>query len=123
MIQFKVDKLKEQLENMRDFSPAVIGSLILSIDGWPIAEDLPNDFGEEPTAARSASMLALGERIAQELGRGGLNQIFLKGDAGYVIVALINQQAALTVLCQEDSKVAMALLDVAYSVEQLQPLL
>lgn len=123
MIQFKVDKLKEQLEKMRDFSPAVTGSLILSIDGWPIAEDLPNNFDEEGTAARSASMVALGERIAEELGRGSLNQIFLKGDMGYVIVALINKQAALTVLCQEDSKVAMTLLDVAYSVEQLQPLL
>jgi predicted regulator of Ras-like GTPase activity (Roadblock/LC7/MglB family) len=68
-------------------------------------------------------MLALGERIALELGRGSLDQIFLKGDAGYVIVALINNQAALTVLCQEESKVAMVLLDVAYSVKQLQPLL
>lgn len=123
MIQFKVDKLKEQLQSMRDFSPAVIGSLILTIDGWSIAEDLPNSFGEEPTAARSASMLALGQRIAQELGRGSLSQIFLKGDAGYIIVALINKQAALTVLCQEDSKMAMTLLDVAYSVEQLRPLL
>lgn len=123
MIQFKVDKLKEQLVKMRDFSPAVTGSLILSIDGWPIAEDLPSHFGEEGTAARSAAMLALGERIAQELGRGCLDQIFLKGDGGYVIVALINSQAALTVLCQEESKVAMALLDVAYSAEQLRHLL
>ncbi|MGB0386775.1 MAG: roadblock/LC7 domain-containing protein [Ardenticatenaceae bacterium] len=123
MIQFKVDQLQQELELLRRFSPAVNGSLILSSDGFPLAEDLPSELGEERTAAKAAAMLALGERIAFELGRGNLNQLLLGGKAGYVIVALINESAALTVLCKKQAKMAMALLDIAYTVEELQKLL
>lgn len=117
---FKVDLLEEQLRMLRRFSPAVVGAIILSSEGLPIASDLPSDLGEERTAAKSASMVALGERIASELGRGDLDQIFLSGDDGYVVVARITFDAALTVLCKQDARMAMALLDIRYSVEQLR---
>ncbi len=68
-------------------------------------------------------MLALGERIAAELRRVGLDQIFISGSDGYVVVALINEVAALTVLYSANARVAMAILDVHYSVEQLRRVL
>ncbi|MBA3530828.1 MAG: roadblock/LC7 domain-containing protein [Ardenticatenales bacterium] len=123
MIEFRVDQLEKLLKELRRLTPSVIGSIILSSEGLPIAADLPSSFGEERIAARSASMLALGERIAAELRRGGLDQIFISGSDGYVVVALINEVAALTVLYSANARVAMAILDVHYSVEQLRRVL
>ena len=123
MIQFKDNLLEKELELLRKFSPPVVGSLILSSDGFPVAEDLPDGFGEEQAAAKASAILALAERIAFELRRGNLKQILLSAEAGYVIVTLINKHAALAVLCQERAKVAMVLLDIAYTVEKLRQFL
>lgn len=125
MTRYKVDHLKEQLSQLKTHSPAIIGSMILSSDGFPIAEDLPLDLelGDERIAARSAAIFALGDRIAWELRRGKLEQLFIGGKLGLVIVTFINSEAALTVLCREDVRIAMLLLDMSYAVEQLRALL
>ena len=43
-------------------------------------------------AAMSAAMLALGERIAAELGRGELDQVYIKGDSGYVLLMSVTKR-------------------------------
>lgn len=123
MAHFKAERLDAHLQQLRRLSPAVVGSLILSSQGLPIAADLPPDMGEERSAATSAAMLALGQRISEELGRGTMEALLLGGDEGQVIIARINDEAALTVLFRPDVRVAMALLDIGHSVEQLRPLL
>lgn len=123
MSEFKVELLEKQLRELRRLTPSVLGSVILSMEGLPIAADLPKTFGEERLAARAASMVALGERIAAELRRGGLSQIFISGSDGYVVVAVINDEAALMVMYRADARVAMAILDVNYSIQELGRLL
>ena len=46
----------------------------------------------------SAAMLSLGERIAGELGRGGLDEVYVHGNTGYVVLMSAGQEAVLTVL-------------------------
>ena len=41
----------------------------------------------------SAAMLSLGERIATELGRGSLDQVYIKGEKGYVILMSVGEEA------------------------------
>ncbi len=40
----------------------------------------------------SAAMLSLGERIAGELGRGSLEQVYIKGLKGYVILMSVGEE-------------------------------
>ena len=51
-----------------------------------IAASLPDEPPEDRVAAMSAAMLALGERIASELGRGELEQVIIKGSEGYALL-------------------------------------
>jgi predicted regulator of Ras-like GTPase activity (Roadblock/LC7/MglB family) len=44
-----------------------------------IASALPADVEEDRVSAMSAAMLSLGDRIASELGRGSLEQVFIRG--------------------------------------------
>ncbi|MBA3533522.1 MAG: roadblock/LC7 domain-containing protein [Ardenticatenales bacterium] len=123
MIEYKVELLEKQLRELRRITPSGIGSLILSAEGLPVAADLPTSLEEEWLAARSAAILGLGERISAELRRGKLEQVFINGREGCVIFALINDETTLTVLYDTDVRVAMAMLDIAYSVNQLRQLL
>ena len=70
------------VDRLRDFqaaSPDVIASAVVSVDGLIIASALPADVEEDRVSAMSAAMLSLGERIATELKRGKLDEVYIHG--------------------------------------------
>jgi predicted regulator of Ras-like GTPase activity (Roadblock/LC7/MglB family) len=84
---------------------------VVSVDGLIIASALPPEVEEDRVSAMSAAMLTLGERIAGELGRGALNQVYVRGDRGYVILMSTGNDAVLTAICSPDAKLGLVLLD------------
>jgi predicted regulator of Ras-like GTPase activity (Roadblock/LC7/MglB family) len=71
----------------------------------------------------SAAMLSLGERIASELGRGLLNQVYIRGKQGYVLLMSVGEDAVLTVLAREGAKLGLIFLDMRRVVEDMVTLL
>jgi len=122
-IRYHVEELEEQLASLRRYSPVIIGSILVSYDGLPIACDLPPAMEEERAAARSASVLVLAERVAQELRRGGLDQICLNGTDGHVVITTVTADTSLAVLCKAEARIPMVLLEVQYCVDGLRGLL
>jgi len=113
----------ERLRELQASSPDIEASAVVSIDGLPIASALPQNIEEDRVSAMSAAMLSLGERIAAELGRGRLDQVYIKGENGYVILMAIGEEAVLTVLAREQSKLGLIFLDMRRAVEDLARLL
>jgi predicted regulator of Ras-like GTPase activity (Roadblock/LC7/MglB family) len=74
---------------------------------------------EDRVSAMSAAMLSLGERIAGELGRGYLDQVFISGENGFVILMSVGEEAVLTVLAQRDARLGLIFLDMRRAVEEL----
>lgn len=101
----------ERLRSMRYSSPDIEASAVVSVDGLTIASDLPATTEEDRVSAMSAAMLSLGERIASELGRGGLDQVYVRGDNGYVLLNAVGEEAVLTVLARRDAKLGLVFLD------------
>ena len=88
-----------------------------------IASDLPADVEEDRVSAMSAAMLSLGERIASELGRGTLDQVYIRGDNGYVILMSIGEDAVLTSLARKGAKLGLVFLDMRRAAADLRDLL
>jgi len=109
----------ERLRDMQASSPDIEASAIVSVDGLTIASALPQDVEEDRVSAMSAAMLSLGERIAIELGRGQLDQVYIKGDAGYVVLMSVGEEAVLTALAREDAKLGLIFLDMRRATEDL----
>ena len=74
-------------------------------------------------SAMSAAMLSLGERIAGELRRGVLNQVYIRGDHGYIVLMSVGEEAVLTVLARKEAKLGLIFLDMRRVVENLADLL
>lgn len=104
-------RIIERLRDMRSSSPDIEASAVVSVDGLTIASDLPATTEEDRVSAMSAAMLSLGERIASELGRGGLDQVYVRGDNGYVLLNAVGEEAVLTVLARRDAKLGLVFLD------------
>ncbi|KPL76763.1 roadblock/LC7 domain-containing protein [Bellilinea caldifistulae] len=114
-----VDRLRE----LQASSPDIEASAVVSIDGLSIASALPQGVEEDRVSAMSAAMLALGERIAGELGRGEIEQVYIRGQKGYVVLMAVGEEAVLTTLAREQAKLGLILLDMRRAAEDLAKLI
>ncbi len=100
-----------RLKSLQASTPDIEASALVSVDGLIIASALPNDVEEDRVSAMSAAMLSLGERIAIELGRGTLDQVFIRGEHGYVLLMAVGTEAVLTALARKEAKLGLVMLD------------
>jgi len=107
----RTQRMVERLRDMRTSSPDIEASAVVSVDGLIMASDLPAATEEDRVSAMSAAMLSLGERIANELGRGVLDQGYIRGDNGYVFLMAAGEEAVLTVLTRREAKLGLIMLD------------
>jgi predicted regulator of Ras-like GTPase activity (Roadblock/LC7/MglB family) len=115
--------IMERLRALQASSPEIEASAVVSIDGLSIASALPQGVEEDRVSAMSAAMLSLGERIASELGRGKLEQVYIKGMLGYVILMSVGEEAVLTALARQQAKLGLIFLDLRRAAEALQKLI
>lgn len=113
----------DRLRDLQASSTDVEASAVVSVDGLTMASALPADVEEDRVSAMSAAMLSLGERIATELGRGKLDQVYIHGQTGYVILMSIAAEAVLTVLARDKAKLGLLFLDMRRATEDLAKLL
>jgi predicted regulator of Ras-like GTPase activity (Roadblock/LC7/MglB family) len=116
------EQLVARLRDMQLSSPDIEAAAIVSVDGLSIASSLPGDVEEDRVSAMSAAMLSLGERIAGELGRGHLEQVYVKGQNGYVILSAVGEEAVLTVMARQQAKLGLIFLDMSRAVKELEKL-
>ncbi len=122
MTKSRVELMVERLQDMQAASPDIIASAVVSVDGLIIASALPGDVEEDRVSAMSAAMLSLGERIATELGRGTLEQVYIRGDEGFVILTAVGEEAVLTALAREEAKLGLVFLEMRRAAEDLRRL-
>ena len=108
---------------MQASSPDIEASAVVSVDGLTIASALPHGVDEDRVAAMSAAMLSLGERISSELSRGSLEQVYIKGSEGYVLLISVAENAVLTALAGENAKLGLLLLDMCRTTNALSKII
>ena len=113
----------ERLRDLQASSPDIEASAVVSVDGLTIASAMPQEVEEDRVSAMSAAMLSLGERIASELGRGTLDQVYIKGEDGYVVLMSIGEEAVLTALARKQAKLGLIFLDMRRATEDLTKLI
>lgn len=122
MTKSRTELMVDRLRDMQVSSPDIEASAVVSVDGLPIATALPREVEEDRVSAMSAAMLSLGERIASELGRGALTEVYIKGEHGYVILQSVGTEAVLTVLARAGAKTGLVFLDMRRAAEDLSKL-
>jgi predicted regulator of Ras-like GTPase activity (Roadblock/LC7/MglB family) len=112
-------QMVDRLRAMQAASPDIEASAVVSVDGLIIASALPSDVEEDRVSAMSAAMLSLGERISGELGRGSLEQVYIKGDKGSIVLTAVGDEAVLTALARENAKLGLIFLEMRRASEDL----
>lgn len=123
MTKSRTQLMVERLRELQASSPDIEASAVVSVDGLTIASALPQGVEEDRVSAMSAAMLSLGERIASELGRGTLGEVYIKGETGYVVLMSVGEEAVLTALAREKAKLGLIFLDMRRAAGDLADLI
>ena len=118
----RTEELTDLLKDLEATTPDIEASAIVSVDGLMIASALPQDVEGDRVAAMSAAMLSLGERTSNELARGGLSEVYVKGENGYVVLKASGENAVLTALARKDAKLGLVFLDMKREAEEIAKL-
>jgi predicted regulator of Ras-like GTPase activity (Roadblock/LC7/MglB family) len=119
MSKTRNQQMVDRLRSMQAASPDIEASAVVSVDGLIMASALPAEVEEDRVSAMSAAMLSLGERIATELGRGSLEQVYIKGTKGFIILTAVGDEAVLTALARQDAKLGLIFLEMRRAAEDL----
>ena len=119
MSKSRSEQMVDALRTMQAAAPDIEASAIVSVDGLIMASALQTDVEEDRVSAMSAAMLSLGERIAGELGRGELDQVYIKGDDGSIVLTAIGEEAVLTALSRKGGKLGLIFLEMRRAAEVL----
>ena len=90
------ETLEDILNNMLASMPEVQSVAVVSIEGLPIASVLHPNTDETKISAITAAILTLAELATQEFGKGFFEQVFVRGQYGYVFAMVVGQTAVLT---------------------------
>jgi predicted regulator of Ras-like GTPase activity (Roadblock/LC7/MglB family) len=119
MTKSRTEQMIDCLKDLQVSTPDIEASAVVSVDGLIMASSLPAGVEEDRVSAMSAAMLSLGERIATELGRGMLDQVYIRGENGYVFLMSVGEEAVLTVLARQQAKLGLLFLDMKRSAVEL----
>jgi uncharacterized protein len=119
----RIERIQDVLRSLRAVSPDIVGSAMVSTDGFIIASLLPSEVDEELVSGMAAALLGVGERIAGELMGGSMEQTYVRGKLGYVILNAVGNEALLIVLTTPDAKLGLVFLDIKRRVQELAKIL
>ncbi len=122
MAKSRAELMVDRLRDLQSNTPEIEASAVVSVDGLIMASSLPAGVEEDRVSAMSAAMLSLGDRISGELGRGSLDQVYIKGNGGYVILMSVGDEAVLTTLVREGAKLGLIFLDMRRTADDLEKL-
>jgi uncharacterized protein len=108
----RATRLDRVLADLLGQAPEVEAAAVVSFDGLPMASALPATMDEDRVAAMSAALLSLGERAAEGLGRGTLNQVYIEGEQGTVFLVSADDEGVLVAVGAKGAKVGMMLFEV-----------
>src|SRR5215207_711549 len=76
----------DQLRGLRTSTPEIIGAVVINMDGFVVSSVIPSEVDEELIGGMAAALMGVGERIAHDLMRDKMEQVYVRAPKGYVIV-------------------------------------
>ncbi len=119
----RAEKLNQAVRKLQTESPDIEACALISEDSLIIASALPQHIPELRVAGMCATLLSLGTRAARDLQRGGLQQVLIKGDNGYVVMMTASTGTMLITMTTANAKLGLVFLDMTQTIEEIAKIL
>ncbi|MEM1722904.1 MAG: roadblock/LC7 domain-containing protein [Candidatus Jordarchaeales archaeon] len=119
----KSEEIENVLRKLLEEVPQIEGAAVVSVEGLPIASSLPPEIDDVRLAAITAAILSLGERAVQEFEKGFVDEVYVRGSEGYILVMGAGPNAVLTVSASKDANLGVVRLYMKRAAEKLAELI
>ncbi len=119
----KQEQITNVLRKLQSSTPDIEGSAVISMEGLIIASSLPASVEEDRISAMSAALYGIGTRAAEELQRGAIDQVYIRGMNGYMITNQAGSEGLLVVIANAKAKLGIIFLDIKRASEELSRLI
>jgi len=119
----RAERLNSIVKQLQAESPDIEAAALISEDSLIIASALPQDVDELRVAGMCATLLNLGSRAARELDRGNLEQVLIRGKAGYVVMMTATEGTMLITMTTSNAKLGLVFLDMSHAIGDLHKVL
>lgn len=115
----KLDALNSILASLSASSGEIEACAVVSADGLMMASNFPAGMDEDRLAGMTAALLAMGERTSRELSRGDLEQIYVRGKQGLIVLMGAGAEGVLAALCTRNAKLGLIFLDMTRAATEI----
>jgi uncharacterized protein len=119
----RMEELNRVLRELVSGTLDVEASALISEDGLTIASALPAHLDDTRVAGMAATVLNLGTRAAQELGRGELQEVLIRGAEGYLILVSAAPGALLLTLTTKNAKLGLVFMEMRRAAAEIRKML
>jgi len=103
--------VRNTLKTLQASSGDLEATALISSDGRIIESVLGDTVDPDRFAAMCASLLALADQAAREIGRGSLKQVLVEGNLGTMLLVQAGEDAVLAVASQPSANLGMVFLE------------
>lgn len=119
----RIEAVNRILQDLQFGTPDVEGCALVSEDGLMIGSALPQHVDETRVAGMTATLASLGTRAADELRRGDVQQVLVRGDTGYALMVEASNATLLLVIASQNAKLGLIFLDATRAATQIAEVL
>jgi predicted regulator of Ras-like GTPase activity (Roadblock/LC7/MglB family) len=96
--------LEDLLQHIMNTVDGVKAAQLSADTGQPLVSVLPSSVDDMRFAAINAALCSLADRALSEMGLGDLEQLYVKGSKGYILILHAGEDQVLTVSTTKDIK-------------------
>lgn len=112
-------RLAEQLKKVHAALPDLQVLALLRSNGMLITVSMRPGENKDRIASMSLAAMGLSEQIAAELERGNVEQIYIRGKSGYVLLFSAGRGAYFFALVDRDAKMGLIILELRRFAHQM----
>ena len=113
------ERINDSLHALRASTPDIIGSAVVSTEGFVVSSLLPAEVDEELVSGMAASLLGVGERISSDLMLSGMEQGYVRSPRGYVVLNAVTDDTAIVLLVSREAKLGLIFLELRRALSAL----
>lgn len=107
----RASAVRSVLRELNASSGDIEASAAITTDGFIIGSVLDKGVDEDRFAAMCASLLALAERAAEEIGRGKMKQVLIEGSTGLMLLVHAGNDAVLAIAAKPTVNLGMVFIE------------
>jgi predicted regulator of Ras-like GTPase activity (Roadblock/LC7/MglB family) len=115
-------QLVETLRGLRQVSPYVVGSAVVTGDGFVVASELPDEDYEKKVTVMAMAMLTMGQETTSELGADDLERVLVESKDSYIVMVNAGPSAIVAAVARKEVVLGLlflALKETAASISKL----